>query len=82
MNIFIGYKPNRHHLQALSECRTGHSHLQALFASALEDTKKALVRAEDSVNIHRLQGTAKALQDFLDAVETSSEVLARVDSPQ
>lgn len=82
MNIFIGHKPNRHHLQALSECRTGHSHLQALFTSTLEETKKALVRADEPVNIHRLQGTAKALQDFLDAVETSPEILARVNSSQ
>jgi len=82
MNIFIGYKPNRHHLQSLVECRIGHSHLQAMFSSVLEDTKKALVRADDPVNIHRLQGTAKTLQDFLDAVETSPEVLARVNSPQ
>lgn len=82
MNTFVGHKPNRQHVQALTDCKLGQEALLELFAKALEDTKVSLVKADSKLQINRLQGAAKVLQDFLDAVETSSEILARVDSSQ
>jgi len=44
----------------------------------LEETKDSLILAEDSVRIHRLQGRAEVLADFLEAVEKSHEIFDRV----
>jgi hypothetical protein len=79
MKIFIGHKPDRKHMQALNRCK--HPEQEALldlFKTKLDEVKTALVLAEDPVRIHRLQGRAEALTDFLEAVEKSQEVLARL----
>ena len=49
-----------------------------LFRIRLEEVKTSLVAADDPVRIHRLQGRAEALSDFLEAIERSPEILARL----
>lgn len=79
MKIFIGQKPDRQQIQALMRCKLPENEmLLKLFALALEETKSALIRADDPVRIHRLQGRAEALSDFLEAVEKSPEILELV----
>jgi hypothetical protein len=79
MKIFVGQKPDRKHIQALYRCKLPeHEALLALFHSKLEETKNSLVQAEDPVRIHRLQGRAEVLTDFLEAVEKSREILDRL----
>ncbi len=66
-------------MQALNRCK--HPEQEALldlFKTKLDEVKTALIQAEDPVRIHRLQGRAEALTDFLEAVEKSQEVLARL----
>jgi hypothetical protein len=46
-----------------------------LFEVTLKQTKDALTEAGDPMHIYRLQGRAKALQDFLAAVDKADEVL-------
>jgi hypothetical protein len=79
MKIFIGQKPDRQHMFALQRCKLDENGaLLDLFRKKLEQTKDALVLAEDSVLIHRLQGRAEVLADFLESVEKSSGILDRV----
>jgi hypothetical protein len=79
MKIFVGHKPDRKHIQALYRCKHPESEaLLDLFKTKLDEIKTALILAEDPVRIHRLQGRAEALTDFLEAVEKSQEVLARL----
>jgi hypothetical protein len=79
MKIFVGQKPDKQHMQALYRCKLPENEaLLALFRTKLEEVKNSLVYAEDTARIHRLQGRAEALADFLEAVEESSEVLARL----
>jgi hypothetical protein len=79
MKIFVGQKPDRKHIQALYRCKHPESEaLLDLFKTRLDEVKTALVQAEDPVRIHRLQGRAEVLSDFLEAVEKSQEVLARL----
>lgn len=79
MKIFIGQKPDRQHMQALQRCKLNDSSaLLDLFRKRLEETKTALISADDSVRIHRLQGRAEVLSDFLESVERSSEIFDRV----
>jgi hypothetical protein len=79
MKIFIGQKPDRQHMQALFRCKLDENGaLLDLFRKKLEHAKDALVLAEDSVLIHRLQGRAEVLADFLESVEKSNEILDRV----
>jgi hypothetical protein len=79
MKIFVGQKPDKQHMQALYRCKLPENEaLLALFRTKLEEVKNSLVYAEDTARIHRLQGRAEALSDFLEAVEESSEVLARL----
>ena len=79
MKIFVGQKPDRQQIQALMRCKLPESEsLLALFRVRLEETKTALIAADDPVRIHRLQGRAEALADFLEAVEKSSEVFDRI----
>lgn len=79
MKIFVGQKPDRQHMQALYRCKLPENEaLLNLFRTRLEEVKTALVAAEDSVRIHRLQGRAEALSDFLEAVERSPEILERL----
>lgn len=79
MKIFVGQKPDRQHIQALMRCKLPDSEsLLALFRVRLEETKASLIAADDLVRIHRLQGRAEALADFLEAVEKSPEVFDRI----
>lgn len=79
MKIFIGQKPDRQHMQALNRCRLDENGaLLDLFRKKLEETKQSLIIADDLVRIHRLQGRAEVLSDFLEAVEKSSEIFDRV----
>jgi hypothetical protein len=79
MKIFVGQKPDRKHIQALYRCKLPENEaLLDLFKTKLDEVKTSLVQAEDPVRIHRLQGRAEALTDFLEAVEKSQEVLARL----
>ncbi len=79
MKIFVGQKPERKHIQALTRCKLPeHEALLDLFKTRLDEVKTALVQAEDPVRIHRLQGRAEAITDFLEAVEKSPEILARL----
>lgn len=45
----------------------------------LEETKTSLIAAEEPVRIHRLQGRAEVLSEFLDSVAKSDEIMERVD---
>jgi hypothetical protein len=79
MKIFVGQKPDRKHIQALYRCKHPESEaLLDLFRSKLEEVKTSLVLAEDPVRIHRLQGRAEVLIDFLESVEKSNEILDRL----
>ena len=79
MKIFIGQKPDRQHMQALNRCRLDENGaLLDLFRKKLEETKQSLIIADDLVRIHRLQGRAEVLSDFLEAVEKSPEIFDRV----
>lgn len=79
MKIFVGQKPDRKQMQALYRCKHPENEsLIALFAAKLEETKNSLVVADDPIRIHRLQGRAEVLTDFLEAVEKSPEILARL----
>lgn len=66
-------------MQPLYRCKLPENEaLLDLFRTRLEEVKSSLVVAEDHVRIHRLQGRAEALSDFLEAVEKSPEILARL----
>lgn len=66
-------------MQALLRCKQPeNAALVGLFRSKLDEAKNALIMADDTVMIHRLQGRAEVLQDFLEAVEKSSEIVERV----
>jgi hypothetical protein len=78
MKIFVGQKPDRQHMQALQRCKLENSALIDLFRKRLEETKDSLILADDLVRIHRLQGRAEVLSDFLEAVEKSPEIFDRV----
>lgn len=78
MKIFIGQKPDRQQVQALHRCKLENSALLELFRKKLEETKESLILADDLVRIHRLQGRAEVLSDFLEAVEKSPEIFDRV----
>lgn len=79
MKIFVGVKPDRQHIQALMRCKLPENeHLLRLFQLRLEEVKNMLLSAEDPVRIHRLQGRAEVLADFIESVEKSSDLLDRV----
>lgn len=79
MNFFFGTKPDRKFVQALIRCRhTENEGLLLLFKQKLDETKASLVTTDDESQLRRLQGRAKALQDFLEAVEESPLVLERL----
>ena len=79
MKIFVGQKPDPQHMQALVRCKLGENGaLLDLFRKKLEETKNSLVVADDLVKLHRLQGRAEVLADFLEAVERSQEIFDRV----
>lgn len=79
MKIFVGHKPDRQQMQALYRCKLPENEaLLLLFRNKLEEVKTSLVQAEDQVRIHRLQGRAEVLMDFLESVEKSNEILDRL----
>jgi hypothetical protein len=79
MKIFVGQKPDRQHMQALFRCKLEENGaLLDLFRKKLEETKNSLIVADDLVKVHRLQGRAEVLADFLEAVEKSPEIVDRV----
>lgn len=79
MKIFVGLKPTRQQMQAFNRCKLPESEkLLEIFRERLEETKTALIYADDPVRISRLQGRAETLADFLETVEKSSEVLERL----
>lgn len=80
MSIFLGPRPEVKHVRALNKCRQPENEvLISLFKLKLEEVKTALVEADELARIHRLQGRAEVLRDFLKAVEESSSVLERLD---
>lgn len=80
MKSIIGDKPTKQQIQALMRCKLPENAiLLELLTLRLEETKKSLIKAEDMLRVHRLQGRAEILQDFLEAVEKSSEIMGRID---
>lgn len=78
MNLFLSSKSDRRMVAALVKCRQQENEgLLALFKQLLEDTKSSLVEA-DGDHFRRLQGRAKVLQDFLEAVDESPSILERM----
>jgi hypothetical protein len=66
-------------MQAFLRCKQPESEkLLEVFKERLEETKTALIYADDPVRISRLQGRAEVLADFLETVEKSSEILERL----
>lgn len=79
MSIFLGPRPEAKHVHALNKCRQPENEaLILLFKLKLEETKTALIEADEPSRIHKLQGRAEVLRDFLKAVEESSSVLERL----
>jgi len=80
MNTFISNKPNPQHIQALVHCKQselGHKLLEVI-REASTRTKDALVSAEDQARIYRLQGMVRVLEELIEAVEISPDVLERL----
>ena len=78
MNLFLSSKSDRKAVAALVRCRTPENEgLLALFRQLLDDTKSSLIDA-DGDHFRRLQGRAKVLQDFLEAVDDAPSVLERM----
>jgi len=66
-------------MQALQRCKLDENGaLLGLFRKSLEETKTSLISADDPIRIHRLQGRAEVLSDFLEAVERAHEIFDRV----
>lgn len=79
MSIFLGSRPEKKFVQALVKCRHPENDpLIALFKQKLEEVKASLVDADDLCRIHRLQGRAEVLRDFLEAVEQAPSVMERL----
>lgn len=78
MSIFLTGQTDKQELQALVNCRNPDSKaLLKLFQKLIDDTMLALVKADELVRVHRLQGRAEVLKDFLEAVEKAPSVLER-----
>jgi hypothetical protein len=78
MSIFLGNKPEKKHVQALYRCKgEDMKNLVELMSIKLDELKDSLVVATDTQQIHRLQGKASVIKEFLEAIEKSSEVLER-----
>jgi hypothetical protein len=77
MNTFLDGRADRQHVQALLMCKQVPA-LELLFTKLLNETQTAMLDADDTVHIHRLQGRAKVLKDFLEAVNTAPSVLERL----
>lgn len=78
MNIFLDGKSDRRTVATLIKCRhPDNEGLLTLFKQILEDTKSSLIEA-DGDHFRRLQGRAKVLSDFLEAVDKAPSVLERM----
>jgi hypothetical protein len=51
--------------------------LVELMEATLSDVKESLTQADEPIRVHRLQGKAIVLKDFLELVEKASQILAR-----
>lgn len=72
-------KATKVQLGAVIQCRSPEiAPLKQMFEDALDDTKSALMRAVDPVHLHRLQGRAETLNDFLVLLETANQIAARL----
>jgi hypothetical protein len=66
-------------MQALMRCKLPENEaLLDLFRTVLLEIKSRLIEAEQPARIAQLQGQAKLILDFLDAIEKSSEILTRL----
>lgn len=77
MNIFIGGQTDRRYMQTLVTCKQVGG-LEQLFDKLLDETKTALVQVNEVDDIRRLQGRAKVLADFLEAMQQAPSVLERL----
>lgn len=78
MNLFLDGSSDRKAIATLARCRqTENEGLLLLFKQLLEDTKSSLIEAEGD-RFRQLQGRAKVLQDFLEAVDKAPSVLERL----
>lgn len=77
MSMFLGNKVDRQHIQAVNNCKLRDDKLVELFERCLEDVKNQLTKADDVVRLHRLQGQASVLEDFIEAVDKAAEILER-----
>ena len=78
MNLFLDGGSDRKAVSALSKCRQAENEgLLLLFKQLLEETKSSLVEA-DGDRFRQLQGRAKVLQDFLEAVDKAPSILERL----
>lgn len=77
MSTFTVAKPS--HIEALRKMTLPElAPVIELFDAALEEAKTSLVAQSDVVTIHRLQGKAMALADFLDAIKTAHRGTGRI----
>jgi hypothetical protein len=79
MGLFLSGQPDLRDVNTLLSCRQ-QENLLKLFRQKLEETKSSLVAADDMVRIHRLQGRAEILEDFLQAVLESPAILERLQN--
>ncbi len=78
MNIFLDGKSDRKAVATLARCKHPENEgLLLLFKQILEETKLSLIEA-DGDHFRRLQGRAKVLHDFLEAVEKAPSTLERM----
>jgi len=77
MNLFLGSRLEKLHIQAILNCRQIPG-LELLFQKLLDETKTALITADDTDVVRRLQGRAKVLDDFLEAMKDAPSVLERL----
>lgn len=78
MNIFMDGKSDRQAVATLARCKLPENEgLLKLFRQLLDDTKASLIDA-DGDHFRRLQGRAKVLNDFLEAVDKAPSTLERM----
>lgn len=70
---------DRQEQQALARCGTPEMRaLLTLFEKLSAETQESLIAAEEVSRIHRLQGRAEFLRDFLEAVKDAPSVMERL----
>lgn len=71
--------PTQQQLGAILRCRGADLvPMMQMFETTLEGTMKSLVTATDPVMIHRLQGKAQVLKDFLELRDNADRILERL----